>query len=148
MSNDNILGLPPLNSNFGSRNDPLLPDSNNQLVPKGDIKEINTDSIRRRVIIDAEAGYGEYAIHHVVGMKQKVFVDFYNGVQAISEMNQEAQGKPHQEYCDAMSKRLIQTMARHTLGYLEASAERIAQEVHRPPQLEGEPKGFWGTWFR
>ena len=142
MSKENILGLPPLKSNFGIENDPLLPDSNNKLVPKADIREINTDSIRRRVIIDAEAGYGEYAIRRMAEMNQKAFASFYNCTQAISDMNQEAQGKPYQKYCDAMSERLIQTSARHTLGYLETSAESIAYEVHRPPQLDGEPKGW------
>ncbi|MDO9545311.1 MAG: hypothetical protein Q7J07_00995, partial [Pelolinea sp.] len=76
--------------------------------------------------IDAEAGYGEYAIRRMAEMSQKGFASFYNCTQAISEMNQEAQGKPYQKICDAMSLRIVQTMARHTLGYLDAGALRIA----------------------
>ena len=140
MTNQNILGLPPLNSDSRFGFDPLQSNPENRLR-RGEIKEINQDSIKRWVVIDAVAGNSEHAIRRAVEMDQKAFAYYYAGAQAIVEMNEEAQGKPYQKICDAMSLRIMQTMARHTLGYLDSGALRIAYEVNRIPQPE-DPKGL------
>ena len=147
MSNNNILGLPPINSNygFGMNQNELNPES--KALSKSEIKETNQDSIRRRVAMDIIATNSDQAIQRVTIMDQNAFVAFYKSTQFIVEMNMESQGTPYQKYCDAFSDRLIKESAHHTLGLLAAGAARIAYEVNRPPLLDDTPKGFWGILF-
>lgn len=146
MSNSNILGLPPLNPDSGFGFDSLQTNPDNHPRSRGEIKEINQDALKRRVVIDAVAGNSEYAIRRAVDMDQKAFAYYFAGAQAIVEMNEEAQGKPYQKICEAMSMRMVQVMARHTLGYLDAGALRIAYEVNRLPQPD-EPKSWLAQIF-
>jgi len=141
MSTNNILGLPPLDLNSGFGFDPLQSNPENRLS-RGEIKEINLDTLKRRVVIDAVAGNSEHAIRRAMEMDQRAFGYYYAGAQAIFAMNEEAQGKSYEKICDAMSLRIAQTMARHTLGYLDAGALRIAYEVNRLPSPDEEPKGL------
>ena len=146
MSNNNLLGLPPINSDniFGFK----TPEANSEshALSRGEIRETNQDAIRRRMAIDINAGNNEHAIQRVTQMDQKAFVAFFKSTQFIVEMNLEAQGTPYQKYCDAFSDRLIKECAHHTIGLLNVSASRIAYEVNRPPEPE-EHKGLWGILF-
>ena len=148
MSNNNILGLPPINSDFSFGINPIGSNPESQSLPKGEIRETNQDSIRRRVAVDIIATNNEHAIQRVTKMDQNAFVAFFKSTQFIVEMNLESQGTPYQKYCDAFSDRLIKVSAHHTLGLLEASAARIAYEVNRPPLPDDSPKGLWRLLFR
>jgi hypothetical protein len=147
MSNNNILGLPPINSGFSFGINPVGSNPESQTLPKGEIKENNQDSIRRRVAVDIIATNNEHAIQRVTKMDQNAFVAFYSSTQFIVEMNMESQGTPYQKYCDAFSDRLIKVSAHHTFGLLDTGAMRIAYEVNRPPLLDDKPKGLLGTLF-
>ena len=90
MSNNNILGLPPINSNygFGMNQNELNPES--KALSKSEIKETNQDSIRRRVAMDIIATNSDQAIQRVTIMDQNAFVAFYKSTQFIVEMNMES----------------------------------------------------------
>jgi hypothetical protein len=148
MSNNNPLGLPPINSNINFGTNPDGINLENQLLPRSEIKETNQDSIRRRVFIEINASNIEIANKRLCQMDQTLFIDFYKNSQFIVEMNLEAQGTPYQKYTDAFSDRLVKVMAHHTFGLLEAGALRIAYEVNRPIPLEDQPKGLMGLLFR
>ena len=143
MSSKNILGLPPLNSDYGFDSNPQLPDTNNKLAPKGDIREINTDIIRRRVIIDAVAGKAEYAFKRAAEMDEKALTVWYQRVQTMVAINEDAQGKPYQAYTEAMCERMIQTMSIQTMRYINTGAERIGYEVYRSLLSEDKPRGLF-----
>jgi len=141
MSNNNILGLPPINSNFhyGSSGTELNTEST--ALTKSEIRETNQDAVRRRVAIDILGTNNEQAARRVILMEQNTFVNLFHSTQFIIEMNMEAQGTLYQKYCDAISDRMIKTISHHTFALLEAGAARIAYEVNRPPQPETQ-KGF------
>jgi len=147
MSNNNILGLPPINNSFNFGEDPNGLNLENQALSKNEIRETNQDAIRRRVALDIIASNNEQAIQRVARMDKSAFVVFFNNTQFIVEMNAEAQGTPYQKYCDAFCDRLIKVSAHHTFGLLEASAARIAYEVNRPPIPDESPKGILGFIF-
>jgi hypothetical protein len=143
MSNENILGLPPIGPGygFGANSVGLIPEGKS--LPRGEIQEINQDSIRRRVAIDTLAVNNEKAVDLILKLDQKAYAAFYKSTQNIVEMMMEAQGKPYEKYCMAFGERIIQVTAHHTSGLSEAAAARIAYEVNRPSESEEEPKGFW-----
>ena len=147
MSNNNILGLPPINSDNIFGLNPIGSNPESQALPKGEIRETNQDSIRRRVAVDITATNNEHAIQRVTKMDQNAFVSFFKSTQFIVEMNLESQGTPYQKYCDAFSDRLIKVSAHHTFGLLEVGAARIAFEVNRLPLPDDSPKGLWGLLF-
>ena len=141
-NNNNILGLPPINPGYGFGLTPYEGNAEGQALPKNEIKEINQDSIRRRVAIETVASNNEKGIKLILKMDQDSFAFFYNSTQFVIEMNEESHGTAYQKYCDAFSDRLIKVMAHHTFGLLEAGAARIAYEINRPPQLDEETKGL------
>jgi len=148
MSNNNILGLPPIGPGygFGANSFGLIPEGHT--LPKGEIREINQDSIRRRVAIETLALNNEKALNLILGMDQKAYASFFKSTKIIVEMMMEAQGKPYEKYCMAFGERIIQVTAHHTSGLSEAAAARIAYEVNRPSQSKDEPRGFWSKLIR
>jgi len=52
MSNNNFLGLPPINPDYSFGLNPFGSNPENLALPKGEIRETNQDSIKRRVAVD------------------------------------------------------------------------------------------------
>lgn len=148
MSNDNILGLPPIGPGYGFGANFSVINPEGRALPKGEIREINQDSIRRRVAIDILAKNNEDGIKLVLRLDQNGFVSYCKSARFITETMVESQGKPYEKYCKAFGERMLQVAAHHTNAFVEAGAARIAYEINRPPQMEDAPKGFLGTLFR
>lgn len=148
MSNKDILGLPPINPNNYLGLNPASNITEGQALPKGEIREINQDSIRRRVAIDTLASNNEKGLNLILSMDQKAFVAYIRNAQYISQIMVESEGKPHEEYCKAFGERMLQVSAHHTNALIEAGAARIAFEINRPPQLENDSPGLLGFLFR
>ena len=144
MGNNNILGLPPINANFGSGFNTVGSNPESQALSKSEIKETNQDSIRRRLAVDIIAANNEHAIQRFNKMDQNAYVAYFKSTQFIIEMSAEAQGTPYQKYTDAFADRLVKVSAHCTFGLLEVGAQRMAFEVNRPPLPDDSPKGFLG----
>ena len=143
MKDNNILGLPPINSDYGLGINQYGMNAERQALPKGEIKEINQDSIRRRVAIDILASNNDKGLNLILNQDQKGFMAYAKSAYFIAQVMEESQGKPHEEYCKAFGERMLQVTAHHTNALLEAGAARIAYEINRPSEVEEEPKGFW-----
>lgn len=142
MSNKDILGLPPINPNYYLGLNPAAGNAEGHALPKGEIREINKDSIRRRVAIDTLASNNEKGLNLILSMDQKAFVSYIKNAQYITQIMVESEGKPHEEYCKAFGERMLQVSAHHTNALIEAGAARIAYEINRPPSPDEGPKGI------
>lgn len=147
MSNNNILGLPPIGPDYGFGFNFASLNQEGQLLPKTEIKEINRDSIRRRVAVDTLASNNEKGLYLILRSDQNGFVAYSKCAQFITEMMMESQGQPHEKYCTAFGERMLKVAAHHTNAILEAGAARIAYEINRPPEPADEEKGLWGRLF-
>jgi len=145
MSNsDDILGLSPLSPdpNF----EPSSFSSGDGSNDSKSLSPISRGSVRQKIMMDVTADKSKYGMQHVSDMGQYAFSVFNETTRYIITLSDQSRGKSYEKYCVAFGERLIKLNARHIHGLLEVGAVRIAQEVHKPPEVDDEPN-LWRTIF-
>ena len=80
-------------------------------------------------------------------MDKYAFCVFDETARYIITLSDQSHGKNYEKYCVAFGERLIKLNARHIHGLIEVGAVRIAQEVHKPPEVDDEPPNLWRVIF-
>jgi len=146
-----ILGLPalPPMTTFAG-NELATYTSDRTLAPRE--RAIWAEAYEDKVIITAIDNKSQYGLEKMNEMKWFAASDTFFTFQQIEEVRQEAQGTGCQAAMDEFCKYLTTLSARHTLGVVEVSANRIAEVVSESvvpplPAPAPEKKGFLARLF-
>ncbi len=139
--------LPPATTFVGTELMAYTPDR--AMAPRE--RAIWEEAYEDKVIITAIDHKSQYGLEKMNEMKWFAATDTFFTFQQIEEVRQEAQGTGCQGAMDEFCKYLTTLSARHTLGVVEVSANRIAEVVGesvlppppRPALAPAPKKGFF-----
>ena len=135
---ENVLGLPQLPPPTSLINNSSLAlfEGASALTPRE--TSIKENLHEQELIIDAIGVKTKFGIETMNGVKWQAAGDVLVTLQHVDENKQEAQGTGYQGAFDEFCLHLSTLACRHTLGAVEVSAGKIAEEINRslypPPE--------------
>ena len=153
-TNDNVLGLAPLSSEFGTATHLGLGLWSSHQSLTQDERQLIDEARKRQLAIDIISTQARFAVSKINEMHQHASGMFDTTCNLIIEikdrLDRDAQ---HQAYIDQFSEHQIRLLAQHSLAMIEMGATNIGTELHQspyPPSSSGpkRPAGFLQRLFR
>jgi hypothetical protein len=137
---NNVLGLAPPSSDFGSVGTEIVPWGSRWEMSKEDERINQEAQLHRRAIeiIESKVRLGTFKIGEIHQHAMQTFEETTSFIVEIKD--QAGRSQQHQAYIDQYSERHIQLLAQHLMGITDVGATAVGKEVYRSPYPPPEPE--------